>query len=97
MSTHTPTRYFKRTYSVIAEQFLPEEGKPLPDRVFYLGDTSWQLNTRESWLSNEILSDGVQFPKPGDYIVRSNAGEVFCMTEREFNETFVTFNEREER
>ena len=94
MSTHTPVRYFKRTYSVIAEQFLPKEGKPLPERVVYLGGTYWELKTRKSWLGHY---DGVQFPKSGDYIVRSNSGEVFCMTESEFNKTFVALNEREER
>lgn len=86
-------RYRKREPSFEAEQFLPEEGKPFPEGVTSLGE-SWQLQTCTDWL-HVIYGSEIQFPKPGDYIVRSTEGEVFCMSEHDFNRTFV--NEGEER
>lgn len=79
-------RYKFKEFDVAAEQFLPGEGGSLPSGVSCISNGCWLLCTQKDWLRAQYPSS--QKLDPGNWIVRTNRGQVYCISNEDFHNAF---------
>ena len=86
-------RYKLKKFDVDAEQFDPQPGKKLPEGVHCpFDDETWSLRPARDWLclSNVYEPSNLNhYIAPGDWIVRTNRGEVYRMSDYDFQRTYT--------